>query len=171
MATTSRTVITNETLCKALLITSLLTEDAEQSESALLSVIASSDPEETSEHEFILRSAAIALAAQPRARLRVPLKVPAELADLLRLPQSNRHCFVLRIMAGMSREECSRVLNLDVPSVDEKTTLAAVELSQLILREESPWDYSPVRAASEGNGLNPTTFVPSPAVSELRSHN
>ncbi len=63
MATTQRTVVTNKTLCQAFLITSLLTRDPTQSESAILSAIASSDPEEISEHEFILRSAAMALTA------------------------------------------------------------------------------------------------------------
>lgn len=105
MATTQRTVITNKTLCQAFLITSLLTRNATQSESAILSAIASSDPEEISEHEFILRSAAMALTAQPPARLPLPMTIPAALIptglnDVLRLSQSNRHCFVLRTLAG-----------------------------------------------------------------------
>ncbi len=169
MATTQRTVITNKTLCKAFLITSLLTEDAAQSESAMLSVIASSDPEEISEHEFILRSAATALAAQPQAHLRAPLRVPAGLSNVLRLSQSNRHCFVLRTLAGMSREECSRILNLDVACVNENTALAAMELFEFAFRGDSQGvcAYDDNR---KGNVLNPLTFLPSMAVSELSGH-
>jgi hypothetical protein len=173
MATTQRTVITNKTLCQAFLITSLLTRDATQSESAILSAIASSDPEGVSEHEFILRSAAIALAAQPPARLRAPLRVPAGLSNVLRLSQSNRHCFVLRTLAGMSRDECSRILNIEVPRVDENTALAAMELSELAFREDFQDVDTSSGATWNSNGLNPLPSYPhwaAPELSELNNH-
>jgi len=170
MATTQRMVFTNKTLCKAFLITSLLTEDAAQSESAILSVIAASDPEGISEHEFIRRSAVTALAAQPQARSGAPPKVPAGLTNVLRLSRSNRHCFVLRTLAGMSREECSRILNLDVFCVDENAALAAMELSESAFEEDLQSEYVSGGANRKGYGLNPLSFSSSPAVSELNNH-
>jgi hypothetical protein len=169
MGTMPKTVLTNRTLCRAFLIASLLTGDAAQSESAVSSVIASSDPEEISEEEFISRAATAALAAPPRGCVRGSPKVPAGLTNVLRLPQSHRRCFVLRTLAAISREECSRILNLDVRTVDESTALAAAELAEFPLRGASRGGYASGDTNRKSYELPPPTFLPSPAVSELNN--
>lgn len=58
----------------------------------------------------------------------------------------------------MSREECSRILNLDVPCVDENTALAAMELSELTCREDSQDACALRSAAWEHNGLSPVPY-------------
>jgi len=54
--------------------------------------------------------------------------LPVELKRVLTLPARLRHCFVLRILGGLSREECER---LNLPDSDGCAGAAALELARM----------------------------------------
>jgi len=140
---------TKAALCGAFLIAFLLTRDSEQTESAILDAIDSSDAEATAGHEFVLRAATAALAAQTETGgSRLPL--PEELQDVLRLSARYRHCFVLRALAGMSREECAGILNVDASFVDEHTRLAFIELAEFRSQSKGASVQAPMAIRGRG---------------------
>lgn len=50
--------------------------------------------------------------------------LPVELQRVLWLPLQLRHCFVLRVLLGMSEEEVAYVMSLDRATIAEKTCAA-----------------------------------------------
>jgi DNA-directed RNA polymerase specialized sigma24 family protein len=57
--------------------------------------------------------------------------LPPELRRVLSLSLDLRHCFVLRMLVGLSPQECSRLLHLDSRRVDEVAGAAAKELARI----------------------------------------
>ena len=55
--------------------------------------------------------------------------VPGELCGVVRLPKPFRHCFVLRVLCGLSRESCSELLDQTISEVDANTYSAIESLS------------------------------------------
>jgi hypothetical protein len=141
--TTMCAPVTNEELNRAFLTTLLLTGSAKQAEVAILDAISEMRPEESCDGLFLdaLR-AAVRLEAQAPARVEEPGYVPAilplELQRVLHLPLDLRRCFVLRVLVGLPREECSRLLQVDSQHVDEGARGAMRELVGL----EQPYDHS-----------------------------
>jgi hypothetical protein len=58
-------------------------------------------------------------------RERASRMLPAALARVLRLSTELRHCFVLRILAGLPREVCSRLLRIETYRIDALACAAA----------------------------------------------
>ena len=54
--------------------------------------------------------------------------LPFELRHVLHLPTALRHCFVLRFLVGLPREDCARLLHLEIRQVDERARTAMLEL-------------------------------------------
>lgn len=54
--------------------------------------------------------------------------LPFELRRVLHLPTALRHCFVLRFLVGLPREDCARLLHLEIHQVDERARAAMLEL-------------------------------------------
>src|SRR5258706_12648171 len=127
--------VTNEGLCRAFRASLLLTGNAGQAEAALLDAIRSTDREESSDRMLFSRAAMAALSLSREAPARTEdlehasALLPLELRPVLRLSVEPRHCFVLRVLAGMSREECSRLLHRDIRQVDEGACAGAQELA------------------------------------------
>lgn len=54
--------------------------------------------------------------------------LPPELRPVLRLSSGLRQCFVLRVLMGLPREACARLLSLDIGQINERTCTAMLEL-------------------------------------------
>jgi hypothetical protein len=117
-------------LCRAFRAILLLTGSAAHAEDAVLSAIQSTEPEEASDQRLLLGAVEAALEREGHANSGcVPPALCPELGRVLRLMPARRHCFVLRILIGFSREVCSRLLHLNVEEIDEITCTAARELA------------------------------------------
>jgi DNA-directed RNA polymerase specialized sigma24 family protein len=55
--------------------------------------------------------------------------VPEELRGVVRLPEPLRHCFVLRMLSGLSREKCAELLDRTISEIDAYTCSAIENLS------------------------------------------
>jgi hypothetical protein len=54
--------------------------------------------------------------------------LPIGLRHVLHLSTDLRHCFVLRVLVGLPREICARLLRVDAGQIDERTCTAMLEL-------------------------------------------
>lgn len=113
----------------------LLTRSAAHAEAAVLHAIESMDAEGYSSDTLLLESvrAALATARDPGAGAReiesAAELLPIELRRVLRLPLDLRSCYVLRLLAGLSREQCAGLLETSVEHVDEHVCSAATRLA------------------------------------------
>jgi len=114
----------------------LLTGDARHAESAIIDAISAGDSNDLSPQSIfsdVVKAAVSpgrempAQEAHPALALSI---LPPELRPVLLLSRSRRHCFVLRVLAGLSREECCRLLQMDVRQIDEECGEAARELAR-----------------------------------------
>jgi hypothetical protein len=63
--------------------------------------------------------------------------LPIQLQRVLLLPRDLRHAFVLRLLLGLPRDQCSRLLHLDDGKLDERVGEAATVLAQRDLFHKS----------------------------------
>ncbi len=56
--------------------------------------------------------------------------LPIELQRVLLLPKGLRHVFVLRLLLRLPRDQCSRLLQLDDKTLDERVARSAIFLAQ-----------------------------------------
>ena len=119
---------------RALRTAHLLTASMRQAENAVLEAIHSFDPARETE-EMLFRHALKAAiqgpdeasaSNQPESAGSVPAR---ELQAVLNLSPNLRRCFVLRILAGLSRQACARLLGLSAHRVDQYTHAASLCLS------------------------------------------
>jgi DNA-directed RNA polymerase specialized sigma24 family protein len=126
--------MTNEFLSAPFLTAFLLTGSVNRAETAMLDGIRAWDADRDPDAELLRATARAALALyRPREGEEItPASVllPAELQRVLRLPSDLRQCFVLRMLAGLPRESCAQLLDLDLDAVDRDTSLAAQALAQ-----------------------------------------
>lgn len=112
-------------LDRALLTAHLLTGNLQRAEEVTLDAIDSWRPGEEAEQVLFQN----VLDAAARARVepgtsnpdRSASYLPNELKAVLRLPPQLRSCFVLRILAGLPAQACSRLLYLRSDMVDRYT--------------------------------------------------
>jgi len=130
-----KTLVTNDGLCRVFRITLLLTGRATQAETAIVDALRSIDLADASDQSLFCAAVRYAVTPAP-AKLRECRDIdyaswilPDGLQAVLRLSTGHRHCFVLRILAGLSRGECSNLLQLDPRTVDEYTGAAVLELA------------------------------------------
>lgn len=110
----------------------LLTGSVQQAENAVLKAIQSFDLNADDEEAFFHSTLHAAVQCPDEVTLRstsnqpsrTGLFIPTELQAVLDLGQNSRHCFVLRVLAGMSRHACARLLQLTTSSVDQNTCAA-----------------------------------------------
>ena len=57
--------------------------------------------------------------------------LPVELQHVLHLARNLRHCFVLRLLVGLSRALCAWLLHLETRQIDERTCAAVLELAMV----------------------------------------
>src|ERR1700752_5230018 len=93
----------------------LLTASTQLAESAVMEVIRLWDPDaETEEmlHQYVMQAAVRGEAKLPASCNRPSSAdpfLPEELRAVLDLSANLRHCFVLRVLAGFSRQACARL--------------------------------------------------------------
>jgi hypothetical protein len=101
----------------------LLTNSAEEAESAVLAGIESWNPDGESDealfHKVMCAAARRHHQSEPPVRTGARLRLPEELRVVLTLAPPIRRCFVLRNLAGMSAQVCARLLDLVPNQVDE----------------------------------------------------
>jgi len=118
------------TLGRALYAAHLLTASIRQAEAAVVKAIDWFDPDRDDEDtlfRYALRAAVEAPAEHQMESTGSPL--PVELQAILNLTRELRHCFVLRVLIGMSKQACAQLLGLNVHIVDECTCIAMQRLA------------------------------------------
>jgi hypothetical protein len=129
-----------ETTVESAFITALLlTGSMERAEAAVLDGIAALDSKDGSVDslvsETILAASLTArengLEGHAETTKRASSMLPFELRSVLHLPAPLRHCFVLRILAGLPRDVCASLLQLDVEQVDDGTCAALPMLANI----------------------------------------
>jgi hypothetical protein len=116
-----------QAFCTAL----LLTGGTKRAEAAVLDAIAELALDQLSGGSLILGSAKAAI--QRRADLedqsgRPFSMLPFELRRLFLLVPTNRDCFVLRVLIGLTPEQCSEMLHLSICEVEDGLYTALQEL-------------------------------------------
>lgn len=125
--------ISDEALRKTFTMTVLLTGSVGRAEALMLDVIRQMDPERVSNQDLFRRSVKAAITSQRAAPRKAGAlddassSLPKELRQILNLPEELRHCFVLRTLAGFTREDCAE---LNLPDADQAAGAAAAELAQ-----------------------------------------
>lgn len=125
------------TIGRAFLTAHLLTANATQAESAVVEAIESWHAHDETEQALLLRvvQAAVREPVGYAASLSSDKPdaagsyLPVELQAVLRLSPQPRRCFVMRILAGLSRQVCARLLHLNTFKVDQCTRAAVKHLS------------------------------------------
>jgi len=121
------------TMSKAFRTAHLLTASIEQAERAVIAAMDSWEPDGGDEalfHQVVYA----AVRAQVRDIAPSPGEpdstafLPTELQAVIHLSPELRNCFVLRILVGMSRQACARLLDLHCRQVDEYTCAALKRL-------------------------------------------
>jgi hypothetical protein len=143
----------------AFLAALMLTGAVEAAECAVSNAIARSGSA-VSSRELLVATAsyAIQLDKQCLPKAKVPLRLPFELERLFLLPPVGRKCFVLRMLAGLTREVSSEILKLREYEVDEALCAALDDLVRV--------DTVPRRQESDSDcGLRRRQFPDSPEVS------
>jgi hypothetical protein len=136
------------TISKALMTARLLTASIEQAESAIMKALDSWDPATENEEALFQQvlhaavdsgSTVSAFSRKPTDTL--PTGVPVELRGVIALPLQLRRCFVLRILAGLSRAVCAQMLNVHARRVDQYTSAAVRRLPTIAGRSRTVTQY------------------------------
>ncbi|HME09518.1 MAG TPA: hypothetical protein VKG25_20840 [Bryobacteraceae bacterium] len=146
----------DEALQRTFMLTLLLGGGVQQAEAAMLEAIRQTQREQLSNQELHRQSLKAAIAAGDELPQRsgtiegMSLALPPELCRVLLLPAHLRHCFVLRMLARYSSEDCAE---LNVLDADEGACSAMKELARIRKAE--------CRQGSLRNqvGLSPSAFL------------
>ena len=130
----------NETFTAAI----LLTGSAERAECAVLQGIETLSEDDVSEHMVLQATIRAAVKPEMVADEESPWEpqpavswLPIQLQRVLLLPRDLRHAFVLRLLLGLPRDQCSRLLQLGDGKLDERVGEAATFLAQRDLFHKS----------------------------------
>jgi hypothetical protein len=132
--------ITTEALDRTFITALLLTGSAQRAEAAVVEGIKATQRGKVSDETLLLQgtlSASIAAGSNsPRAaeQEHASSLLPVELRRVLRLLPYFRRGFVLRVLVGLSREVCARMLQIEIHQIDEVVRLAARALVRLSKR-------------------------------------
>ena len=127
--------VTSKGICNAFLTALLVAGDSEQAEAATAYAIRSINRPGGSDEAVIVAALTAAISSsreQPATSWDLDGELsflPPALKRLSRLAMDHRHCFVLRMLVGLPREECARVLACPPKQVDECTCAAMVKLA------------------------------------------
>jgi|HubBroStandDraft_5_1064220.scaffolds.fasta_scaffold61047_1 hypothetical protein len=125
-----------ETIENAFIVGLLLTGSIEQAERAIVDSIHCNETEYVCGQRVFRRVIQWAVDPQEQRSRRVideaSVRVlPFELGRVLHLPPGLRHCYVLRILVGLSREVCAWLLHVDVEQIGHRTQSAVNGLAQV----------------------------------------
>ena len=143
MADTGHPHLQSPSITRTFFVAYLLTGSTAQAEDAMLEAIASWSADR-SENELFEQTIRAALRPKDEQAPHMGVatdsdyvRLPAELQAVLRLTSPLRHCFVLRTLVGMSRQACSRLLELTMPCVDQHTCDALRSLPSFAVSHSS----------------------------------
>ena len=119
------------TVWRAFRTAHLLTASVDQAERAVLRAIGSFDVETDTDEMLFQRAIRAAVACPSNLAPSSRALLPAELQSVLDLSHDLRRCFVLRILVGMSRRDCSKLLRLSDRTVNDYTCSALRRLAAL----------------------------------------
>ena len=125
-----------ETIENAFIVGLLLTGSIEQAERAIVDSIHCSETEDVCGQRVFRRVIQWAVDPQEQRSCRVideaSIRIlPFELGCVLHLPPNHRHCYVLRILVGLSRDVCAWLLHTDVEQISQRTQSAVNGLAQV----------------------------------------
>jgi hypothetical protein len=125
-----------ETIENAFIVGLLLTGSIEQAERAIVDSIHCSETKDVCGQRVFRRVIQWAVDPQEHRSRRVIDEasvriLPFELGCVLHLPPDLRHCYVLRILVGLSREVCAWLLHTDVEQISQRTQSAVSGLAQV----------------------------------------
>src|SRR5712691_7609487 len=128
--------ITNEALGRAFTTALLLTGSAGKAEAAVLEGIRVMEQRNVSGEALLQGTIAASIATKlPEQRVEeqayAAFLLPVELRRVLRLSQELRRCFVVRVLVGLSREVCARMLHTETHEIDEFVCVSARALACL----------------------------------------
>ena len=112
----------------------LLAGNAERAEAAVLKSIGLVNCDDPSGDDLIRGTVNHAIEAEeiperfPRRLEPAFLRLPFELQRVLQLPRHPRQCFVLRVLVGLPRDICARLLHSEVRQIDEGACAAMLQL-------------------------------------------
>lgn len=124
------------TIHKASLIALLLTGSVEEAENTVLEAIALFEVGQDAPEALLMITIAEAVRrpssrqTYKRAKGRSSM-LPWQLSAVLYLSPQLRHCYILRILLGWSREISADLLGIDTTQVDECTRTAVVRLARI----------------------------------------
>jgi hypothetical protein len=125
-----------ETIENAFIVGLLLTGSIEQAERAIVDSIHCSETEDACGQRVFRKVIQWAVDPQEQRSCRViddaSVRIlPFELGCVLHLQPDLRHCYVLRILVGLSREVCAWLLHTDVEQIGQRTQSAVNGLAQV----------------------------------------
>ena len=126
---------------KAFRLAHLLTGDIGQAEGATIQSIESWNPDKEGSEALIERVLSAATSPEERSvsssktAILTCSYLPVELRPVLKLPLRLRHCFVLRVLAGLPATDCAHLLALRPQEVSENLCAA---LQHLQTQEAEP---------------------------------
>jgi hypothetical protein len=120
----------DQTLNRSFNAAYLLTASTRQAEAAVVKAIDRFDPNIDTEEGLFRYALRAAVQTPPERELGSTARtLPPELQAVLTLTQELRHCFVLRVLIGISRQACGELLGLNTQRVDESTFTAMRRLA------------------------------------------
>jgi hypothetical protein len=142
---------TSKALDQAFVAALLLTPSAERAEAAVLEGISSSDFHCGSTEMLIRETVKFSILSdadvpdQPNHELAI---LPTELRQVALHRRQYRRCYVMRVLAGMTAEECSAFLHLDVDAIEESVLMAIRELAAS--KTDATDRHAPIQAVGGG---------------------
>jgi hypothetical protein len=137
------------TIRRAFHAANLLTADPEQAERAIVEAIGLWNPSADPKGRQIFGHALTVAVRRRQDRVssetdevtprRPPL--PDSVQAVIGLSPELRHCYVLRILIGLSSRVCARLLDLDVRRLDENTCEALRSLPSVIARSNKAIEF------------------------------
>jgi hypothetical protein len=119
----------DDAVCSAFWVALLLSADARIAEQVIQEAIEFLDMEDLSSDALLIFVATLSL--QLSGEQSVQTMLPEELANVTRLPQMARQCFVLRILLDWPEARCARLLHAEPQQISEAVGDAVCELAAM----------------------------------------
>jgi hypothetical protein len=137
----------------------LLSGDLTEAEDAVADAILSLDTDDFETEAFLMCVLILSIQRSHnsskwsiRKKSEISVTLPAELQNVLNLSLKLRQCFVLRVLLGLPKETCSRMLQVDYDELEKSVSSAAVELA---------WVREPMRSSEMTNSFYKSGRIPS----------
>jgi hypothetical protein len=143
----------------------LLSGDLTEAEDAVADSILSLDTDDFETEGFLMCVLILSIQRSRNSSKRslrktgeISVTLPADLQNVLDLSLKLRHCFVLRVLLGLSKETCSQMLQVDDDELEKSVSSAAVELAGV----REPMSSSEMISCFYKSGRIPSDCYPIP---------